>query len=271
MTKHQSCIYTRVLFVPTLYTSLWFLIGRFGPLGDYPSFTTSTVQWTDFAQLASLGGRALLDFLLALSGTVTLEIFTFPFQLLAPGQPTDLLHPIRVSEENEEEVEEFSHSLSSKRKLLLHPVTLYTIVMTVLITYGGMVTNIRAGSFYQETYPQYIPKTERVGCVVGPGESSLQFSHDTWFNRSSALVASGAKLILWSELTAIVTEEEEFLNRTKNFAKEHGVYLGVTYGLGQPVRANKLVVVTKEGEIGINYNKAHPVPGMVSNIQPFSL
>ncbi|KAI7889834.1 carbon-nitrogen hydrolase [Mucor mucedo] len=255
MRKHNTDMTTRVLFTPLLYTSLWFLIGRLGPLGDYPSLTTVTIGWSEFAQLSSLGGRAFLDFLLALSATVLLELPTFPLHQLSIRTTPHLLQDTHVSEVEHKE-----------RSFWLHPVTLYTILMAVLLSYGGM-GNIRRGSFYQTIYPDYIPKTERVGCVVGPGDNlGLQLSHDTWFNQSQALVASGAKLILWSELTTIVQEEEAFLNKSKAFARKHGVYLAVTYGLGQPVRENKLVVMTKEGEIGINYNKAHPVPGI--ELQP---
>lgn len=75
-------------------------------------------------------------------------------------------------------------------------------------------------------------------------------------------------------MTAIVNneqEEEAFLQRTKEFALLHKVYIGVTYKLIEPVQKNKLVLVTKGGEIGINYNKAHPVPGIVSVIYVFFL
>lgn len=37
----------------------------------------------------------------------------------------------------------------------------------------------------------------------------------------------------------------------------------MTYHLLGPVEKNKLVVFTKEGDIGIDYNKAHPVPTVV--------
>lgn len=61
-------------------------------------------------------------------------------------------------------------------------------------------------------------------------------------------------------------EEFEFLERAKKFASIHKVYLGVTYAAVDPVGQNKLVFITKEGNIGIDYNKAYPVPGVVSKI-----
>jgi hypothetical protein len=63
------------------------------------------------------------------------------------------------------------------------------------------------------------------------------------------------------------TEDEKvFLERAIEFALTRKVYLGVTYATVDPVAQNKLVFITKQGKIGINYNKANPVPGVVSSI-----
>lgn len=59
-------------------------------------------------------------------------------------------------------------------------------------------------------------------------------------------------------------DEFNFLEKAKNFASVHKVYLGVTYAAVDPVGQNKFVFITKEGEIAIDYNKANPVPGVVS-------
>lgn len=80
---------------------------------------------------------------------------------------------------------------------------------------------------------------------------------------------AGAKLVIWSETTTSVhneTDEGLLLERTKQLALKYGIYIGVTYNLEEPVEKNKLVVVTKQGNIGLDYNKAHPVPGVVSMI-----
>ncbi|KAG1456779.1 hypothetical protein G6F56_006757 [Rhizopus delemar] len=131
--------------------------------------------------------------------------------------------------------------------------------------YGGARINIHTGSFYQVSYPHYVPKHQPVGCVVGGGSvfPDLQFNHGFWFNKSTELVEAGAKLVLWSELVAVVQNKEEediLLQRAKDFAITHQVYLAITYGLLEPVEKNKLVFLTKGGDIAINYNKAHPVP-----------
>jgi hypothetical protein len=72
--------------------------------------------------------------------------------------------------------------------------------------------------------------------------------------------------VLWSEVAVVANDEKEeslLLQRAKEFAIKHKVYLAMTYHLLGPVEKNKLVVFTKEGDIGIDYNKAHPVPTVV--------
>lgn len=78
---------------------------------------------------------------------------------------------------------------------------------------------------------------------------------------------AGAKLVIWSELTANIqneADEKDFIERAKRTAIKYNTYIGVTYALIEPVRKNKFVFVTKQGDIGIDYNKAHPVPMVVS-------
>lgn len=71
-------------------------------------------------------------------------------------------------------------------------------------------------------------------------------------------------------MVAVVQNKEEediLLQRAKDFAITHQVYLAITYGLLEPVEKNKLVFLTKGGDIAINYNKAHPVPLAVNQQQ----
>lgn len=249
-----------------------FLVGRWGPLGDYPLLSTVLINWSDFSQVASLGGRSLLEFLVALSGTVALEFSSFPIQALASDRPAVFLSN---SEVHEEDMADESLN-SSKRQciaLLKHPITIYSIIITLVFAYGGYHVNVRAGSLYQTTYPEYMPKTIPVGCVVGPGETypDLHLNHDIWFNKSTELAEAGAKLVLWSELTTVVNNEQDeilFIQRAKEFAVKHQAYIGVTYKLMEPMK-NKFVFVTKQGKVGIDYNKAHPVPSVVKYIYGF--
>lgn len=185
---HQRNMATRVLLFPCLWTGVWFLCGRFSAIGDYPSLSTALVNWPDFAQVASLGGRSVMDFLVALFGTCIVELSSFPAGVLSPVKlPTHTTEPMQGEEETNEE--DTPLEKSQYIALLTHPVTVFSIIMALVLTYGGARTNIRKNAFYQVNYPQYVPKNELVGCVVGPGTDfpDLQMDHDIWFNKSTML------------------------------------------------------------------------------------
>ncbi|KAI9478058.1 MAG: carbon-nitrogen hydrolase [Benjaminiella poitrasii] len=230
--EQKGALAMHILFFPCLWTSLWLFLARYGPLGDYISLSTNVVVWPEFGQIASLGGRSLMDFWMALLGTIL-----------------------------------FEYTISEKERISGRPLTIFSILMALMLIYGGARINIHTNSFYQVNYPEYVPKTVQVGCIVGPGGSpdfpQLQAqSPDIWLNMTKELAETGAKLVLWSELTMNVkdAEEEEFLvQQAKDLAQFHQIYLGITYGTANE---NKLVFITKQGEIGFDYNKAHPVPGI---------
>lgn len=189
--SRKHCIRTRVLLFPCLWTGLWTLSCRYGAIGDYPSMSTALVTWPDFAQVASIGGRPLLDFLVALFGTSILEIGSLPLQCLSSNN--ELFQDSSIAAANNNEDDNQNTIPLRKRQfisLLIHPVTIFSGIMALVLTYGGASVNIHTGSFYQTSYPQYIPKTEQVGCVVGPGSEfpNLQMQHDIWFNHSTSLV-----------------------------------------------------------------------------------
>ncbi|KAI9254650.1 carbon-nitrogen hydrolase [Sporodiniella umbellata] len=244
ITKHTSCVWVRTFFFPCVWASLWFLNQRISNMGDYFNLTNALFHWPEIAQTASLGGRPLLDFWMAWFATVLLELSNY-------------ISSLRLIEE--------ALPPSQPYWRIKHPVCLYVFTMLAVYIYGGIRINIPTGSFYQVSYPHYIPKSHSVGCVVGSMEPNIQLNHDIWFNKSAQVAEAGAKIVQWSEETAIVMNQEDelvFLNRAKEFALKYKVYLVVTYGLVNPVQRNRLVLFTKEGKKAIDYNKAHPVPGV---------
>lgn len=236
-----------------------------GPFGDSITFSnTVTATWPALAQTASLGGRALIEFLIAMFGTVALELPTVADALTS--------YPLLEAADN-----------NAKWRQLLplktHPVTVYTLLTLFVSIYGGAVVNIRDGSFYQTKYPDFMPETVPVGCVIGPGgiHFELQADHDLWLNMSAKLADAGAKIILWSEEAAMTKDPEDeasLLSKAAETAKEHGIYLAIAYDrIAEDLQdvQNKLVVFRPNGEIGIEYNKAYPVPLVVSPKAVFTL
>lgn len=151
-----------------------------------------------------------------------------------------------------------------------HPFVIFTALLGLAYIYGGAQVNIHSGSFYQNSLANYAPPSVPVGCLAGWTDGSgPQQSAEYWLNQSVKLANAGAKLILWSELTLLTKDDEEeaaFLESAKNFSATHRVYLAAGYGTkSMPPEQNKLVLLSPEGKLLIDYNKAHPVPFVVRN------
>ncbi|KAI8992555.1 carbon-nitrogen hydrolase [Pilobolus umbonatus] len=262
--EHSTCIWQRVLVFPTAWTSLWYLICEVGLFGDYIIFNLPLMNWPDLYQISSMGGIYLVTLLVSLFATVLLELPNLPIKNIT-RTPTFQSTTIYNSIENIE-VEDGSN-IKHLTVFLKHPFTIIMAVMAAVFTYGGAHNNIPSGSFYQVGYPSYIPKVEPVGCIAGPGSTypELQLNTDHWLQKTEELAQNGLKLITWSELTTMVPNlqmEEVLLKRAQAIALKYSVYLNIAYGVIDPVGQNKLVFIDKYGKIGINYNKAHPVPGV---------
>ncbi|KAI8139989.1 carbon-nitrogen hydrolase [Fennellomyces sp. T-0311] len=249
--RHDS-VALRVLVFPLLFTGTWLgIFGHWIGFGDGLVYSNSVLlAFADIVQAATwLGGRPAIDFILTLFATVVQE-----FKLSSEK-------PVFTDEEEEQQRTHRPHAW------LLHPATWYAALITLLALFGGSLIHIHRGSFFQVGYPEYVPENIPVGCVIGPGGINwqLQADHDRWLNRSAILADAGAKLIAWSEETASTSsyeEEESLISKSQAFAKEKGVYLMLTYMQIIPpdVSENKLVLVLPNGEVGINYKKAYPVP-----------
>ena len=207
---HSKYVYTRVFFLPCVWTSLWFISSRFGILGDYPSFSTSLIQWAEFSQAASLGGRALLDFLAVLTGTILFELPSYPLNAFTTPTASTLLVNSSVADDEEDRDARASIPLRRRQRIefLIHPVTIYSIIMLAIFTFGGISVNIRKGSFYQTAYPDFIPDTAPVGCVVGANElvPDIKLNHTIWFDKSSQLVQVCMHVLEHSKLSIVIKQ-----------------------------------------------------------------
>ncbi|KAI8141004.1 carbon-nitrogen hydrolase [Fennellomyces sp. T-0311] len=244
LANRQSCAVFRVLVFPLLFTSIYFgIIGRGFGFGDGFVYSTSVLLgFPDIVQgVTWMVGRPGIDFVLALFATVVLET--------------------KTDKSSSDEAEQ--HATNWKK----HPATWFTILVTLLALFGGSQIHIHRGSFFQVGYPEYVPKSIPVGCVIGPGgiDLELQKDYDRWFDRSATLVNAGAKLVMWSEETAATSNDDDeaaLISRAQTFAQENNVYLAFTYNrtIVDDLTENKLLVITPQGEIAINYSKSHPVP-----------
>jgi apolipoprotein N-acyltransferase len=97
--------------------------------------------------------------------------------------------------------------------------------------------------------------------------------NDDLFKRSEQAAKAGAKIVFWSEASAIVMKDDEaaLIERGRQQARQSQIYLGMTLWTflhRDPSRApkekmieNKVVLVDPSGEVAFKYLKTIPVPG----------
>ncbi|KAI8081375.1 carbon-nitrogen hydrolase [Halteromyces radiatus] len=271
----NSGVWTRVLLFPCMWTYLWHIHDYYG---DGSGYSNSTSDWAAWAQIVDLGGKSLLDWLLALFGTCLLEYDTWSklyFQwkesssisatessLTTTTATTETKHIPSVNQAHSS----LSSRLSKIRlQLLLHPLSLYMIVVGLLYVYGEVKSSIRRGAFFQKPIKDWAPDTIPVACVIGSGgfDMELRSNYSHWMDKSIDASQRGAKLVLWSEevvLTETLQDEERLRAMAIKVAMEQHIYLVIAYDRQFPTNHNMAVLISPQGDILIDYIKANPVP-----------
>ena len=102
------------------------------------------------------------------------------------------------------------------------------------------------------------------GWMSGEAPADHKAQQDQLFARSLTAVQQGAELVLWNEAATLVSADDEdaFIARGEQFARQHGVDLVLAFGV--PVQdsnlfENQYVWMTPDGPIE-TYLKHHPVP-----------
>ena len=95
---------------------------------------------------------------------------------------------------------------------------------------------------------------------------------DYFLAESRREARAGAKIILWPEINLMVfrSDEEAFMERARQVARQEQVYLLMGIGVHRPDEArpleNKAVLIDPAGAIAFSYVKTHPVPGIEAMI-----
>ncbi len=117
------------------------------------------------------------------------------------------------------------------------------------------------------------------GGMVSPGgreaeqfKAVMNGTFEELLDKSVRLAGAGAEIVLWSEgaVVAFDTDEESYIDRARAAAKEQGIHLGVSIlvlegaeqARGEPFIANKLILISPDGEIAWEYLKSNLAPGM---------
>jgi apolipoprotein N-acyltransferase len=139
----------------------------------------------------------------------------------------------------------------------------YALVLSAVLLFGGA----RLSLFQPDT------KTVRVAAITTPGVEnlrdipSLDSSVETLASLTTQAVTSGAKIVVWQELAAIVSKNDEatFVARGREIAKKNGIYLLMAMDVvdstrGQ-LRGNKAVMVDPTGAVAYDYLKHYHAAG----------
>ncbi|CAM0142264.1 hypothetical protein VKS41_002253 [Umbelopsis sp. WA50703] len=230
--------------------------------------------WSSFRQIASFGGRAMLDFFMAWFGTVIVETWftTQDSQFHTQKADSDQILNKPVDNDypgSETDIPNSKQSLRATTRLHLTPLAIFCFIFAILLGYGGGQSSIISGSFYQKSYPEYITgDVIRAGCVIGntDGTGYSPADRQYWFDQSVQLAKDGAKLVLWSEETSQTfnsTDKQQFLDQASAIASNNTIYLAVSYINNIPdTIENLMTLFAPNGTILLTYSKAHPVVGV---------
>jgi hypothetical protein len=185
----------RVYTFPLLWTGVWNIFAWYSPLGDFFTYSQAGMLWSSFRQIASFGGRAMLDFFMAWFGTVIVETWftTQDSQFHTRKADSDQILNKPVDNDypgSETDIPNSKQSLRATTRLHLTPLAIFCFIFAILLGYGGGQSSIISGSFYQKSYPEYITgDVIRAGCVIGntDGTGYSPADRQYWFDQSVQL------------------------------------------------------------------------------------
>ncbi|CAH1757407.1 816_t:CDS:2 [Entrophospora sp. SA101] len=228
-----------------------------------------------FASFAGLGG---LNFILSWGGSVSADLIKkyqendLIVRIQKPSSPLPSPTPDRYedhqncwittietpppSENNNDDKPPFTFKFP--KSLLI-----YLLVLSMIILYGSIRISTSYIPFYQQNIASFTPSNlTRVGCVI---KGNGPFDNEDYVNRTIELASNNNKLILWSEITGVLTEQkdlDDLMANIKNISVSYSTIIGFTFldGIEKDKTYNRLIVVTPSGEVAIDYSKSHLIP-----------
>jgi apolipoprotein N-acyltransferase len=234
--QYQSILST--LVYPSTIVIIEYLIG-ITPLGSSFALGASQFAFGTFIQIAAITGIWGISFLLAWTAPIVNLLLEKNFKL--------------------------------ERKKLPKAVKIYSIVIIMTMLFGAFrlalrdpsATTVKIGSLAVEHPRDYwgeiVDKKTPEGEAIKYLPEFKQIENKS-FTLSEKAAKAGSKIIFWAEgnLPYYEDYEQEFLNKSREFAKKHQVYFApgvVKFYYGSYVSDNKIIMIAPNGTVVLEYIK----------------
>ena len=226
-----------LLMFPLVYTAGDFLLG-FSPLGTVFSPAVGQFSYEALAQTVSLTGLWGLTFLIGLTATTANAVWENGFDLRKTGRPVAVLAAVFA----------LLLAYGYGKTLLTRPSDGTVRVAGATETHLRDYWSITDNGTPRESKAEYAPE--------------LMAMQDRLFAQSQRAAEYGAQIIFWSEGNAVMYEDDlnAFLERSRTFAREHGVYFAPTplvLRYDRMKNDNLLYLFGPDGEILFRYEKTN--------------
>ncbi|MBN1534310.1 MAG: hypothetical protein JXA20_16675 [Spirochaetes bacterium] len=236
---------TRMFVFPGAYVLLEYALSV-SPFSSLPSLAYTQFRFQGLIQMVSVTGIWGITFLIAWFAALINRLWEEDFRAGAAKEPIALFAVILA----------ITIAAGNLRLAFFRPDRGTVTIGTVTVPYDDR-------SSLWDMYDQYI----ETGTARGRMSAMRELSSGTiqgLFRQSGDLARSGARIILWSENSAIVFAEDlpALTLRAAQFAREHRVYLVMGIDVlhpGRDIFDNLAIVLTPEGRIAVTYRKSHPV------------
>ncbi|KAF9159731.1 hypothetical protein DFQ26_006231 [Actinomortierella ambigua] len=156
-------------------------------------------------------------------------------------------------------------------RLLLSPTPLFLIVTTFIFFFGSMRSWNATGTFFQRPLRDTILDSVQATCIIGnTGDNDLV----SYLASTDLAAKQGSKIVMWSETSVRVhtqADKQVLFEHARNRTTQYGIYIGVTYSesiLGRAgMRRNMFTVFGPRGQILFDYQKAHPVTMVETDVE----
>jgi apolipoprotein N-acyltransferase len=238
------------LVFPTTWVAMEWLVANFTPYGSWTSMAYTQHENLVLIQLAAVTGIYGISFLIAWFAAIGCLVW-----------------------------ERGTADSTARRS-----VAVYSLVMSLVLLAGGArlvlfapdAPTVRVASLTEMDYDLFEGSNGSAATILDSGmtpeiEAGLQRNAhmvmDDFLARSEREVEAGAKIIFWGEANGFCLKSEEpaILARGIDFAREHGVYFGISpavidFTSATPLE-NKIILIDPHGNVAYEYWKGIPVPG----------